>query len=111
MHRAMMMCATMEISTLPFAFTELFTPSRSFIKIFALVTLLRRRYSCTDNTVFRIKYTYYDSGYYHRQFWTMVDAKTAPLVNRYGPVASAVGKVKTWFARNSAGGVAKEKEK
>ena len=50
-----------------------------------LVNLLRRRYACTDNTVFRIKFTYYNTGYYHQQFWNMIDEKTSPCQVIDGP--------------------------
>jgi hypothetical protein len=98
MHRAMMTCATTEISTLPIALAELFTPRRSFVRAAALIILLHRRKSCPDNTVFRIKYTYYDAGYYHRQFWSMLDEKTKPVIAKVPPLAALVRAAKT-FAR------------
>jgi hypothetical protein len=97
MHRAMMTCATTEISTLPIAVAELFTPRRSFARTAALIILLHRRRSCPDNTVFRIKYTYYDAGYYHRQFWSMLDEKTAPVIAKVPPLAALVRAAKTFF--------------
>ena len=103
MHRAMMTCATMEISMLPVVVMELFTPNRSPAKVFVLLNLLKKRYACVDNTVFRIKYTYYDAGYYHRQFWEMVGAKTAPVVRRLGPLRWVVEKGKNWFTGGKAG--------
>ena len=104
MHRAMMMCATMENSLLPVVLAELLTPARSVSKVMMLVNLLRSRYKCSDNTVFRIKYTYYNTGYYHQQFWNMIDEKTAPIVARLGPVKGAVGALKRWFTGGTAGG-------
>ena len=101
MHRAMMTCATMEITTLPVVLAELFTPRRSFARAFALANLLRRRYKCPDNTVFRIKYTYYDAGYYHRQFWHMLDEKTAPAIARVPPLAALVETAKARLAGTS----------
>lgn len=103
MHRAMMTCATMEISMLPVVVMELLTPNRSPAKVFMLLNLLKKRYACVDNTVFRIKYTYYDAGYYHRQFWEMVGAKTAPVVRRLGPLRWVVEKGKNWFTGGKAG--------
>ena len=38
--------------------------------------------------MFRIKYTYYDAGYYHRQFWSMLDEKTAPAIAKVPPLAA-----------------------
>lgn len=108
MHRAMMTCATMEISMLPVVLLEMFTPARSPTKVFMLVNLLKRRYQCSDNTVFRIKYTYYDSGYYHRQFWGMVGEKTGPVLSRLGPVRFLVDKGKNWF---TSGATEKAKQK
>ena len=102
MHQAMMMCATMEISMLPVCLAELLTPARSISKVVMLVNLLRRRYACTDNTVFRIKFTYYNTGYYHQQFWNMIDEKTSPLVARLGPLGNAVGALKAWFTAGAA---------
>ena len=100
MHRAMMTCATTEITTLPVVLAELFTPRRSFARAFALANLLRRRYRCPDNTVFRIKYTYYDAGYYHRQFWHMLDEKAAPVLAKVPPLAALVLSVKARLAGN-----------
>ena len=40
--------------------------------------------------MFRIKYTYYDAGYYHRQFWSMLDEKTAPAIAKVPPLAAGV---------------------
>ena len=102
MHRAMMTCATMEISVLPVVLAELFTPRRSFARAFALASLLRRRCSCADNTVFRIKYTYYDAGYYHRQFWSMLDEKTAPAIAKVPPLAALVRAAKARLGTTSA---------
>ena len=45
MHRAMMMCATMENSLLPVVLAELLTPARSVSKVMMLVNLLRSRYA------------------------------------------------------------------
>jgi hypothetical protein len=39
------------------------------------VNVLRAKYACGDNTVFRIKFTYYTTGFYHKQVW----AYTRPL--------------------------------
>ena len=102
MHRAMMTCATTEISTLPIACAELFTPRRSFVRAAALIILLHRRRSCPDNTVFRIKYTYYDAGYYHRQFWSMLDEKIAPAIAKVPPLAALVRAAKARLGTTSA---------
>ena len=96
----MMTCATTEITTLPVVLAELFTPRRSFARAFALANLLRRRYRCPDNTVFRIKYTYYDAGYYHRQFWHMLDEKAAPVLAKVPPLAALVRTVKARLTGN-----------
>ena len=63
----------------------------------AYVNVLRAKYACTDNTVFRIKFPYYDTGFYHRQVWNMIDEKTAPLLNRVGVLQTPVNLVKKWF--------------
>lgn len=67
MHRAVMMCATMEVSVLLLVVMELFTPARSVGRLVMYLNLLRARYACADNTVFRIKFTYYNTGFYHQQ--------------------------------------------
>ena len=98
MHRAVMMCATMEVSVLLLVLMELFTPARSVSRVVMYVNVLRAKYACTDNTVFRIKFTYYDTGFYHRQVWNMIDEKTtAPLLSRVGFLKTPVKLVQKWF--------------
>jgi len=56
---------------------------RSLGKTFAYVMWLRSRYQCEDNTVFRIKYTYYNTGYYHKEAWKSLNQNLfAPLTSR-----------------------------
>ena len=72
------------------------------LSAYALASLLRRRCGCADNTVFRIKYTYYDAGYYHRQFWSMLDEKTAPAIAKVPPLAALVRAAKARLGTTSA---------
>lgn len=97
MHRAVMMCATMEVSVLLLVLMELFTPARSVSRVVMYVNVLRSKYACTDNTVFRIKFTYYNTGFYHQQVWNMIDEKTKPLLQRVTFLQPPVNMLKRWF--------------
>lgn len=101
MHRAMMMCATMEVSMMMLVIMELFTPARSVSRVVMYANVLRAKYACTDNTVFRIKFTYYNTGFYHQQVWNMIDEKMAPLLSRVGILRMPVNAVKRWFTGNA----------
>ena len=97
MMQAMMTCATMEISMAMVLVMELFTPARSVARFVAYANYLRMRYACDDDTVFRIKYTYMNSGFYHREFWKKIGEGAGPIVDRLGPVKGVVDAVKRWF--------------
>jgi len=71
--------ATMEVSLLLVIFVELFTAARSPLRLMLYVNVLRAKYNCNDDTVFRIKYTYYNTGFYHREVWKMFGDKLQPI--------------------------------
>lgn len=82
MHVAISLSALMEIVILAVILTES-VRRRSLGKTFAYVMWLRSRYQCEDNTVFRIKYTYYNTGYYHKEAWKSLNQNLlAPLTSR-----------------------------
>ena len=97
MHRAMMMCATMENSLLPVVLAELLTPWTERVESDDAREPAAQPILNDDDGAVRVKYTYYNTGYYHQQFWNMIDEKTAPIVARLGPVNGAVGALKRWF--------------
>jgi len=103
MHRALMMCATMEVSVLLLVLMELVTPARSVTRVVMYVNVLRAKYACTDNTVFRIKFTYYNTGFYHQQVWAMIGEKLAPVTTRAPAVLTRpLGMAKAWFTGMAA---------
>ena len=82
MHVAMSLSALMEIVILVVVVLEA-VKRRSLGKMFAYVMWLRSRYQCEDNTVFRIKYTYYNTGYYHKEAWKSLNQNLfAPLTSK-----------------------------
>eukprot|EP00740_Mantoniella_antarctica_P005842 CAMPEP_0181361710 /NCGR_PEP_ID=MMETSP1106-20121128/7499_1 /TAXON_ID=81844 /ORGANISM="Mantoniella antarctica, Strain SL-175" /LENGTH=222 /DNA_ID=CAMNT_0023475377 /DNA_START=262 /DNA_END=930 /DNA_ORIENTATION=- len=99
MHRALMMCATMEVSVLMLMLIEVFKlrTARSVFTVAFYLLLLRAKHACTDNTVFRIKFTYYNTGFYHQQMWNMIDERTAPILQRVSSLQAPVNMLKRWF--------------
>lgn len=82
MHVALSLSALMEIVILAVIVTDS-VRKRSVGKTFMYVMWLRSRYQCEDNTVFRIKYTYYNTGYYHKEAWKSLNQNLfAPLTSR-----------------------------
>ena len=102
MHKMMAMCATMECSMLPLLIMELFTPARSVTRVVMYSQLLRRRYACKDDTVFRIKYTYGNAGQFHQQVWSMLGQKTSPILSRVPGIEKVLGPLKRWFTQGAA---------
>merc|ERR1719231_584660 len=97
MHKALMLNATMEVSLLLVLLVELFTPARSFLRLMLYTNILRAKYNCGDNTVFRIKYTMYDTKFYHQQVWNMLDEKLQPIVTRVPALQKPMDMAKMWF--------------
>ncbi len=53
MPHALMLCATVEIGLGVYSIIELFTPQRSFGRLFMMWNFLKMRAACFDNTIFR----------------------------------------------------------
>lgn len=101
MMQAMVMCATVEISTAFLLIFELFTRSRNPLRLMLYWNFLRMRYRCTDNTVLRIKYTYSNTLFYHAQVWSLLGQKLQPVLGiRF--LQPAVNFAKQWFTGRPA---------
>lgn len=95
MELALAICATIEISLLTPMLLDLFSSRRrSVTRVLAYVSWLRSRYHCKDNTVYRIKYTRFDTAHYHRDVWSMLDEK---LVSKVPALRRLLAPISTWF--------------
>ena len=108
MHVAMSLSALMEIVILVVVVLEA-VKRRSLGKMFAHLMWLRSRYQCEDNTVFRIKYTYYNTGYYHKEAWKSLNQNLfAPLTSKVPVLQRLSDRQQQHFTHNREGEVYKE---
>eukprot|EP00239_Pterosperma_sp_CCMP1384_P001315 CAMPEP_0197848834 /NCGR_PEP_ID=MMETSP1438-20131217/10193_1 /TAXON_ID=1461541 /ORGANISM="Pterosperma sp., Strain CCMP1384" /LENGTH=172 /DNA_ID=CAMNT_0043461263 /DNA_START=347 /DNA_END=865 /DNA_ORIENTATION=+ len=96
MEVALILCASLEIGLWLFLMIEMITPARNPLRIILYLNFLRLRYRCTDNTVLRMKFTSYNTKFYHEQIWNQLGEKLAPVLN-FKFIQPGFQFVKKWF--------------
>ena len=89
--------ALVEILIFPVVIAEALS-KKSFAKFFAYLFWLQRRYHSNDNTIFRIKYTVGNTGFYHAEAWRNLNAKFfSPVTRRISVLQKLSDGISTWF--------------
>ena len=77
---------------------SLFTSSRQVVRTFLYWNLLlRARYQCKDNSVYRIKFTSGDVSLYHRIVWQQLGQMVSPVITKVPVLGKVQAKAITWF--------------
>lgn len=100
MVNALFASALIEIGLFPVILIEA-VQKKQMGKTFAYVMWLRTRYSCKDNTVFRIKFAgSYPTSFYHREAWTVLNVKMfKPVTSRVIVLQKVSDGISNWFTK------------
>eukprot|EP00976_Prorocentrum_cordatum_P101044 1192465-Prorocentrum_minimum.AAC.5 len=101
MVQSLVMVAAMEIATAFYLIVEMFTQTRSPLRLVLYWNFLRMRYRNTDVIVLRLKYAAYNTSFYHREVWNIIGLKLGFILN-IPQIQPLVNFAKTWFTGNRA---------
>lgn len=94
---ALVLCAITEIMLGFFTVFELFSSSRSFLRLFFVWNFLKHRYRCPDNTVLRVKYKAYNASFYHQTAWQQLADRASPFISKVPQLERVLEYPKRWF--------------
>mmetsp|Transcript_30814 Transcript_30814/g.67269 ORF Transcript_30814/g.67269 Transcript_30814/m.67269 type:complete len:243 (-) Transcript_30814:314-1042(-) len=101
MVQSLVMVAAMEIATAFYLIVEMFTQTRSALRLVLYWNYLRMRYRCTDDIVLRLKYAAYNTAFYHQEVWKIIGHKLGFVLN-IPQIQPLVNFLKVWFTGNRA---------
>ena len=99
MVQSLVMIAAMEIATAFYLIVEMFTQTRSPLRLVLYWNFLRMRYRCTDDVVLRLKYAAYNTSFYHKEVWKIIESKLGFILN-IPQIQPLVNFAKAWFTGN-----------